>query len=176
MTNLTSRAEPKEHQPHGLLRFIALAEDALLVILLGVMILIATAQIFLRNFFDIGLVWGDQALRALVLWLGLIGAMVGSRENKHVNMEILTRSMPESLKTMSQILVGIFTVAVCTVLAYQAARFVHLDYQTGLVAFEPVKVWVLELILPIGFFLIAIRYLLYTIVQFRHCTTKEGAS
>ena len=176
MTPLPSRAQPKEPQAQGLLRFIALAEDALLVLLLGVMILIATGQIFLRNFFDIGLVWGDQALRTLVLWLGLIGAMVGSRDNKHVNIEILTRSLPESLQAASQILVGLFTAVVCAIVAYQAARFVHLDYQTGLVAFAPVKVWVLELILPIGFFLIALRYVIYTLAKLRLLSTKEGAT
>ena len=176
MPDLPSPPRPKEHQEQGILRFISLAEDALLVILLGAMILVAAAQIFLRNFFDIGLVWGDQALRALVLWLGLIGAMVGSRDNKHVNMEILTRCLPEPLRTASQMLIGIFTVAVCPVVAYQAGRFVHLDYQTGQVAFEPVKIWVLELILPIGFFLIALRYVIYTVAQFRLFSTKEGAS
>jgi len=50
-------------------------EDGILVVLLSVMILVAAAQILLRNFFDIGLSWGDQALRILVLWVGLMGAV-----------------------------------------------------------------------------------------------------
>ena len=53
-------------------------EDALLVILLSLMILLAATQILLRNFFDLGFVWADPLLRALVLWLGLIGATVAT--------------------------------------------------------------------------------------------------
>ena len=48
-------------------------EDGILVVLLSVMILLAAAQILLRNVFDIGLFWGDQTLRILVLWVSLMG-------------------------------------------------------------------------------------------------------
>ena len=37
-------------------------EDLLLALLLSAMILLASAQIFLRNFFDSSLSWGDPAL------------------------------------------------------------------------------------------------------------------
>ena len=51
-------------------------EDALLVALLGVLLLLASTQILLRNLFDAGLTWADPLLRVLVLWLGLLGARV----------------------------------------------------------------------------------------------------
>ena len=57
------------------------AEDALLVILLTAMIVLACTQILLRNFFDSGIVWIDPLLRVMVLWLGLVGATVATRHN-----------------------------------------------------------------------------------------------
>ena len=36
-----------------------MAEDAVLVVILTSMILLAAGQIVLRNFFDIGFIWGD---------------------------------------------------------------------------------------------------------------------
>ena len=50
-------------------------EDALLVLILTGMILLAAAQIVLRNFFDVGFIWGDELLRMLVLWLAVAGAV-----------------------------------------------------------------------------------------------------
>ena len=54
-------------------------EDFVLALLLSAMILLASAQIFLRNLFDSSLSWGDPMLRILVLWVGLLGALAASR-------------------------------------------------------------------------------------------------
>ena len=66
------------------------AEDALLVLLLSAMIVLAATQIMLRNFFDSGFVWIDPLLRVLVLWLGLIGATVATRNNRHIRIDLLS--------------------------------------------------------------------------------------
>ena len=66
-------------------------EDALLVILLSAMIALAGTQILLRNLLDTGFVWIDPMLRVLVLWLGLIGATVATRNDKHIQIDVLTR-------------------------------------------------------------------------------------
>ncbi len=63
-------------------------EDALLVALLGVLLLLASTQILLRNLFDAGLTWADPLLRVLVLWLGLLGAMIASRSGKHITLDV----------------------------------------------------------------------------------------
>ena len=50
-----------------LLRFIHLLEDTLLITLLVSMMVLASGQIILRNFFDQGFLWIDPLLRVLVL-------------------------------------------------------------------------------------------------------------
>ena len=67
------------------------AEDALLVLLLSAMIALASTQILLRNLFDSGFVWIDPLLRVLVLWLGLIGATVATRNNRHIRIDLLSK-------------------------------------------------------------------------------------
>ena len=66
-------------------------EDALLVLLLSIMIVLATTQILLRNFFDLGFVWADPLLRVMVLWLGMIGATVATRDNRHIRIDLLSQ-------------------------------------------------------------------------------------
>ena len=51
-------------------------ENGLLVGLLVAMIGIAVTQIVMRNGFDSGFLWADSLLRVLVLWIGMIGALV----------------------------------------------------------------------------------------------------
>jgi tripartite ATP-independent transporter DctM subunit len=62
------------------------AEDALLVVLLSTMIVLAGTQIILRNFLDSGFVWIDPLLRVLVLWLGLLGASVTCRAGQRLDL------------------------------------------------------------------------------------------
>ncbi len=151
-------------------------EDGILVILLSVMILVAAAQILLRNFFDTGFPWGDQALRILVLWVALMGAVAASRENKHINIDVLLRFLSRRGRAMSQVVVGLFTAFVCGVVAFYAGRFVYLDYEAGAKVYGNLPVWIVEIILPVGFTLIAIRYIIFTLAQFKDFMVREGKS
>ena len=70
-------------------------EDAVLVIILTAMILLAASQIVLRNFFNFGFIWADEMLRMLVLWIAVAGAVAASRTDKHINISILDRFLPD---------------------------------------------------------------------------------
>lgn len=138
---------------------LARVEDAILVLLLSAMVLLAGAQIVLRNLFDTGLVWVDPMLRVLVLWIGLVGAMAAARADRHIAVDILSRLLPARARRLSRALTDAATAAVCGLLAWHAARFVALEYEGGALAFGRVPAWVCELILPVGFAVIGLRYL-----------------
>lgn len=138
-------------------------EDGLLVFLLASMILLATTQIVLRNFIEVGLVWADPLLRVMVLWLGLLGATVASRDNKHIRIDLLSRFLKKRAHLFLQTFVGLFTAIVCAVIAWHGARWVYWDYQDGLTAFSELPSWLLESIIPFAFGLISLRYFLFAI-------------
>ncbi len=139
-------------------RYAALLEDALLVLMLTVMIVVAVLQILLRNYFDLGLVWGDSLLRALVLWVGLLGAIVASRNENHISIDILSRFMSPRIQALANIVTDLFTVVVCVVVSYYSYRFVELDFEADVATFGNLPAWVIESILPVGFAIIALRY------------------
>ena len=139
-------------------RYAALLEDALLVLMLTVMIVVAVLQILLRNYFDLGLVWGDSLLRALVLWVGLLGAIVASRNENHISIDILSRFMSPRIQALANIVTDLFTVTVCAVVSYYSYRFVELDFEADVATFGNLPAWVIESILPVGFAIIALRY------------------
>lgn len=142
-------------------------EDGILVGLLLLMIVMAVTQIFLRNLFDTAIVWGDVLVRILVLWVGLVGAMVASRQGNHINIDILDRYLPGRAKTVVNFVVELFTALICSGVAYFSLRFVQMEYLDGGMAFARVPAWVCEAIIPFAFVVIALRYFILAFLNFK---------
>ncbi len=148
---------------HTLAALVQRIEDYILVSLLLVMITMAVFQIFLRNFFDSGIVWGDSLVRVLVLWIGLIGAMVASRTDNHISIDILSRYLPSQIKRFTTLFTHVFTAVVTALMAWFSLSFVQMEMNDKLIAFANVPAWVCEMIIPIAFVVICIRYTLFSI-------------
>jgi len=142
-------------------------EDSILVGLLMLMITLAVLQIFLRNLFETGIVWSDVLVRILVLWVGLVGAMVASRKGNHINIDIMERFLSERAKIVVNFVVELFTAFICSMVAYYSIQFVHMELVDGGRAFANVPTWVCEAIIPFAFVVIAIRYVLLSIVNLK---------
>ncbi len=140
-------------------------EDGLLVLLLGSMIALASTQIALRNLFDYGLVWVDPLLRVMVLWLGLIGASVATRENRHIQIDLLTRFLTEKSLLLSNIIINQFSAWVCLIIAWYGAAWIQFDFVDQIPSFIGIPAWMLEIVIPIAFTIIGIRYLAQSICQ-----------
>ncbi len=135
-------------------------EDGLLVVILSSMIIFAVYQIISRNLFGEGVVWIDPLLRTLVLWIGLSGAVVATRTDNHIRIDVFTKYFPAHLLKYVQRIAYLFTISVCLLIAWHAARFVLSEYEYGTIAFSGIPAWVTALIIPVSFTLIAVRYVL----------------
>lgn len=135
-------------------------EDGFLVALLLAILAMAVVQIVLRNVFDSGIIWGDILVRILVLWIGMTGAVVASRKGEHINIDIVARQLPETARAVAGAVVAILTAAICTVASVYSFRFVASEAAFGGTAFASVPVWLCQVIIPLGFAMIALRYLL----------------
>jgi TRAP-type C4-dicarboxylate transport system permease small subunit len=142
-------------------------EDAILVGLLLLMIGMSVTQIFLRNLFETGIVWSDVMVRILVLWVGLVGAMVASRQDNHITIDILDRYLPERAKVYANFVVKLFTALICTIVAYYSLLFVQMEFADGGMAFAQVPNWLCEAIIPFAFTVIALRYFLLSFMNLK---------
>lgn len=142
-------------------------EDAVLVSLLLLMIVLAVAQILMRNLFDSGMPWADVLVRILVLWVGLFGAMVASRKGNHIFIDVLTRYVPQRGKDILRSIAEIFTSVICFVTAFYSLQFVQMEYEDGATAFAQVPAWICESVIPFVFFVIGIRYVILSVISFR---------
>jgi TRAP-type C4-dicarboxylate transport system permease small subunit len=150
-----------------------MAEDILLIVLLAVMILLATTQIFLRNVLGMGLIWADELVQVLVLWLGLLGAMAASRDDNQINIDLLTRFLPPRMQLLSRLLCAAFTALVCGVIAWHSYRFVRMEQEFATTALGKYPAWIFESIIPLGFGLISYRYTLNFFVHLRRILTGK---
>ncbi len=143
--------------------FLQRVEDMLLALLLTSMIGIAAFQVVLRNFFDSGLYWGDSAVRVMVLWVAMLGAMVASRKDEHIRIDLVARFASDAVKPHLHRIVSLFTCAVLGLFAWSSLEFVRYEYEDGTIAFGQVPAWACEAIMPFGAAVMAIRYGLHVI-------------
>jgi len=151
-------------------------ETLLLVLILGSMILLACAQIVLRNVADIGLSWSDELLRMLVLWITLAGAVSASRNDKHINIALLDRFLPAWLKKLVGLLIHLFTAAVCALVAWYSLQFVLTSREYADLILGSVPAWYLQAALPLGFALITWRYSVFVLIDLMGLFSREAAT
>jgi TRAP-type C4-dicarboxylate transport system permease small subunit len=146
-------------------------EDWILVGILCSMLLIAVMQIVLRNFFGFGIIWAETLVRVLVLWTALVGAMVATRQSKHINIDIVTRYLSPKSKSLVNALVNLFTASVCLIVMYYSFAFVAIEYEDGSLAFANVPNWLCESIIPVSLLIMGVRYVIAffsDVIQFIH--------
>ncbi|PVV06829.1 MAG: C4-dicarboxylate ABC transporter permease [gamma proteobacterium symbiont of Ctena orbiculata] len=149
-------------------QLILLFEDSLMVILLSATILLAASQIVLRNLFDSGLIWADPTLRIMVLWLSLLGAIAATREDRHIRIDLFSHRLSKRSRSVLSIINNLFSAIICGIITWHAIRFVHLEWQDGAILFASLPAWLGEIIIPIGFGVMTMRFLFNIPLQLLH--------
>ena len=141
----------------------SLAEDGLLVLLLTAMILLAAGQIIGRNLFDTTFFLGDELLRILVLWLTLAGALAASRADRHISISLVDRFLQGRWVPAVRVLTHAFTATVCGLIARYSINFVNMSHEFGDTLLGDVPAWLVQLVLPVGFGLMAWRHTVHAL-------------
>lgn len=138
--------------------FISRIEKGLIVTLLSVMVVMAFSQIILRNVFSTGLSWGEPLVRYLVLWVGFSGAALATREGKHITIELFSVWRAGKTHRIPATISHLCSAVICGLLTFAAVKFLWFEAQMGSTTFLKIPVWVPELIIPLTFGLMSIRY------------------
>jgi TRAP-type C4-dicarboxylate transport system permease small subunit len=149
-------------------------EQILVAALLTMMILLAFSQIVLRNFFDTGIAWGDALVRYLVVWVGFVGAAIATKEGKHITIDVLSRWITGVGRSTIQTISHLSSAAICGLLTWAGIKFIWFEAQMGGTAFFKLPVWVPELIIPVTFGLMTLRYTLRLFHEFTKTTARAN--
>jgi TRAP-type C4-dicarboxylate transport system permease small subunit len=136
------------------------AEIALVALMLLALVALGCAQVLMRNLLESGWLWADPLMRHLVLWLGALGAALASARMRHISVDALSRLLPSRALPWRRFFEYGVTAMATYALAISAVRLVADERGFGEVAFLGVRTWLLQLVLPIAFAIIAYRSLL----------------
>jgi len=110
----------------------------------------------------------------MVFWVGMLGALVATRDHSHIKINVLSNYLSEQQNVIAQVIVNLFSAVVCFVLAYYALEFVKLDLDSNAKAFADVPVWVAEVIMPVTFSVMAIRFIAFAAMHGFHLFSHQG--
>jgi len=135
-----------------------MVENVALVALLGGMMLLAVAQIVMREVFNSGVAWGGEVLKLMVLWLAMIAAIAASRDNRHIRVDAISHLLPETAIRISRVIVDVFAAVVCCVVAWQAWRYLQLEIEFEDTVVINTPAWLVHAIVPVGFAVTGYRF------------------
>ena len=135
------------------------AEDWLLAGLLGALLLLSVLQILLRVTVDGGLAWAEPVSRAGVLWLALLGALGATRQHRHIAIDALPRVLPPLARRAAWIATQLAAAVLAGGMAWLGQGLVALEREAPVPFVAGVPSWVPMLVLPLGFGLMALRFL-----------------
>lgn len=125
------------------------------------MALLAFLQVFLRNFFNWGFPWGDEVLRHLVVWVGLIGASLGIREDRSIRIDVINRLFPPRINKYSEGMLNLVSAIVSIFLILASIKFLKMEREYNEVFSSlRIPVWKILVIYPISFGIISLRFIL----------------
>ena len=150
-------------------------ETVFLVFFLSIMVVFAFAQVVMRNVFGMGFLWGDPLVRQMVMWTGFVGAALAAGQERHISVDALTKFLPVRIKDAAAVLTNAFGAVVCFYLGSSAWRFVLDEQKSGQELFLSIPSWVGLMIIPIGYWLIGLHFVINMAVHLRGALSRPTA-
>ncbi len=143
----------------GLLGFVRRAENMFSTVLLSLVTLLLLITIGARLLGISSIRASNEYIRHLVLWISFAGAMITTREGRHLSLSIGVERLPETPRLWVTTVTTLVSAMVCTVLAFASLSFILAGFDTAMkIGFFPVRI--ATLIMPLGFGLMTIRFVL----------------
>ncbi len=187
MKNLLHTASTPQTVPCRLSHALRRTEDVILAAALLLMALIPVAEWAGRAWFKTGIPGATDYLQHLTLWIGFLGAMLATREDKHLKIVAATRGLSDAFGFVIAPLVAFISAVVCTALFGASLQLVVAeapglpDWAAMFIPdfierwLEPfglfesggltrvggwIPIWIAEAVMPFGFAVMAVRFVL----------------
>lgn len=128
--------------------------------LLALMTLLTFIQVVLRYVFNSGWVWSLEATTYSFAALVLIGMSYGVRTHTHIAVDVLTKKLPQPVRHYVALLSVVLCLVYAGLMLYGSGVLVERMSALGNMARDiPAPKWLLTLVMPLGFALLAFRLL-----------------
>lgn len=143
---------------HRFRRLLTRAETALAGLSLLLLVGLTLAQTVARNLFDTGLPAADAVTRHLVLYILFFGAALAAEGQRHIRIDVVSAWLAQTTLDRLHRPLNALAALVCILFTLAAARF-WLDEWAYVSAVERWQT-LMNLILPLGFGLLCVHFLL----------------
>jgi len=137
--------------------WLATAENLLLSVVLAALIVLPLAEIAARSLFQAGIFGVTTIVQHLTLAAGMLGAAVAARENRLLSLATATLLFSGRGQEYARFVSGACAAAVTGLLGIASAQFVLAEKNAGALLVHGFPVWIVQLVLPLGFAAIAVR-------------------
>lgn len=151
----------------GWLKFIRRSENLVVVFALAVMAILPALEVVLRTFFKTGLPASATIVQHLVLAVGMLGGAIAARENRLLALSVATHWFKGGWLTFARVFSYGFSAAITTLLTAASWKFVTEQRSLGKVFAYGIQTWVIQLLIVIGFALVALRLIWHASEKWR---------
>lgn len=124
------------------------------------MLVIIVLQVVLRNLFGTSINVASEIARQEVIWLTFTGGILATLKNKHIAIDILSRILPNNFRKILSITLNISAMIICGFLTWFSINFLKMEIEFASKIADKIPAWTFQIIIPIGFFFIALSFLL----------------
>jgi C4-dicarboxylate transporter, DctM subunit len=135
-------------------RYFHHGENTIVTLALAALVVLPLAESVLRKTLHLGLSGSTALVQHFTLILGMIGGVIAARENRLMPLSTLTTLLKGRMKAAALIFSGTCSATVVALLSWASWQFVLSERPSGDILAYGIPVWVVQLVMPIGFALL----------------------
>jgi C4-dicarboxylate transporter DctQ subunit len=142
------------------MRWIDRLEEWIVMLTLAAMTGLTFTQVVLRYVFNTGFTWALEMTGLLFAVMIFVGVSYGVRVGAHIGVDALVRLLPSATRRVVSIGVVLLCLAYTGIVIFGAYEYVSKMKMVGVELEDlPIPVWMARSILPLGYALMAFRFL-----------------
>ena len=161
-----------------ILRYLDRLEKAIISIGIFSTSVLIFVNVILRYFFDYGLVWAEEVVRYIIVYIVMIGSSLAISKNEHIAVTLLEDSSNKWVAHISYGLQNIISLVFTVIVTYFGCLIVTSLIDTKqITAALQIPAWWVYIIFPISTFLMSIRISIriYEWIRTKEIPAREGA-
>lgn len=111
-----------------LTRWVVKGLEWILISMLALMVVLVFGNVVLRYGFNSGITFSEEVSRFLFMWVVFVGAVLTLRDNAHLGVHMLTKTLPLAGKRVCKLVSDVATLACCLLITHGGWNIVKLEF------------------------------------------------
>lgn len=142
------------------MRWLEHFEEGLIAFLMAAMTVVTFMQVVARYVFNYSFVWALELTGVMFAWLIFTGMSYGVRVGAHIGVDAVVKSLSAGAARVVGMIAAVLCIIYASIVFVGGFIYVRKMYDIGILMQDlPIQQWIPRIILPLGFALLALRFL-----------------